>query len=92
MVNEDEIKQNTHYGTVGFIGQHKEFSWSILEFKKGCIITIYIHKKGIKEKIAENEKLENSYKIIADWINGIIDSGQMKLCKRACDRIAKEIK
>lgn len=79
MVNEDEIKQETHYGTVGFIGQHKEFSWSILELKTGCIITMHINEKGIKEKIAENEKLENSYKIIADWINRKIDSEKMEL-------------
>ncbi len=69
MVNVDTIKNATHYETVGYVGLLGDISWAILELPYGCVATVYIHKKGVKQKVAERETLDKSYNAIAKWIN-----------------------
>ena len=69
MVDAETIKNATHYGTVGYVGQLGDISYAILELPSGCVATVYIHKKGVKQKVAERETLDKSYNAIANWIN-----------------------
>ena len=68
MVDAETIKNATHYGTVGYVGKLGDISWAILELPSGCIANVYIHKKGVNQKVAERETLDKSYNAIANWI------------------------
>lgn len=69
MVDAGTIKNATHYGTVGYVGELGDISWAIIELPSGCVTTVHIHKKGFKQKVAERETLDKSYNAIANWIN-----------------------
>lgn len=69
MISAVDVERETYYATVGYVGKIGDFSWSILEFPAGCSVTIHVHKKEFKKKIATRAKWVNVPQIIADYIN-----------------------